>query len=94
MFLTGDPGPAVVDFYKSGLAALGFRLESGGQGPDGETWHFRRDREAVTISTQYLPRTEDGLPSGAPPYGFIEKGRFEQQINAQYFFFVVTLRAP
>ncbi|MFN0148544.1 MAG: hypothetical protein ACKVT1_18735 [Dehalococcoidia bacterium] len=94
MYMTHDPGAMVLDFYKGHLAGLGYRLSGRNEGPDGQDWSYRRGRDAVTISTRYIPRPEDELPQGAPPYGFIEKGRFEHTINGEYFFFVVTLRAP
>ncbi|MFN0148543.1 MAG: hypothetical protein ACKVT1_18730 [Dehalococcoidia bacterium] len=94
MFVTPDAGAAVLEFFRTKLAALGFRATAIAEGPGPQSASYRRGRDGVTISTRYIPRPEDELPQDAVPYGYLSPGRFEPKINGEYFFFVVTLHAP
>ena len=84
----------VLAFYERELTAAGYRKSGGSAGSSGEAWDYIRGRDRVLVSTVYVPRPEDELPPGAPPYGFREKGvRFLEGADGKQWFWIVTVRA-
>ena len=91
MFATDASESAVLQFFEKYLLANGFRPTGGGSGVVGERHGYVKGGDSVLISTEYIPRPEDELPSGALPYGFQGKGvRFLLGNDGKLWFFVVT----